>query len=102
VDRVWYLGPEGTAKQTAAVISWMTPGNPGHSYERLDEPKIPVFVASGWQDIVVPTANSVVLWRRIKTSHFHVYPDVGHGFLNEYADMFAEHIKLFLDGDRVM
>jgi pimeloyl-ACP methyl ester carboxylesterase len=102
VDRAGYLGPEGTARHTNAVISWMTPGNPGNSYYRLDELKIPVFVAAGDNDIVVPTANSIVLWRRIKTAHLHIYPDVGHGFLNEYAGMFAQHINLFLDGERVM
>jgi pimeloyl-ACP methyl ester carboxylesterase len=102
VDRAGYLGPDGTARQTAAIVSWLTPGDPGHSYDRLVELKIPVFVASGAEDILVPTANSIVLWRRIKTAHLHVYPDVGHGFLNEYAGMFAEHINLFLDGERVM
>jgi pimeloyl-ACP methyl ester carboxylesterase len=46
-DRAGYLGPEETAKQTSAVVSWMTSGNPGHSYERLGELKIPLFVAAG-------------------------------------------------------
>jgi pimeloyl-ACP methyl ester carboxylesterase len=100
-ERSDYLGPEGTQHQTNTVIAWMTPGNPENSYDRLGELKIPVFVATGDNDIVVPTANSLILWRKIKGSHLHVYPDVGHGFLNEYSTMFAEHIRLFLDAPRV-
>ncbi len=60
-DRSNYVGPEGTARQTNAVIAWMTPGNPGGSYDRLGDLEIPVFVAAGDSDLLVPTANSIVL-----------------------------------------
>ena len=53
-------------------------------------------------DIVVPTMNSVILFKRIRTAHLYIYPDVGHGFLNEYASLFAEHIRPLLDTERVM
>jgi len=101
-DKSDYLGPEGTARQTEAVSTWTPPGAPGGSYDRLGEIQIPVFVASGDDDLLVPTANSITLWRRIKTAHLHIYPDVGHGFLNEYTEMFGEHVIQFLDGERVM
>ena len=100
-DRSGYLGAEGTQRQAEAVIKWMS-GEGETSYERLGELNIPVFVANGDSDIVVPTSNSYVLHQRIPGSHFHIYPDVGHGFLNEYAGLFAEHIRLFLDTERVM
>ncbi|KAI9860987.1 MAG: hypothetical protein M1824_002753 [Vezdaea acicularis] len=101
-DRSGYLGPEGTQHQINSVIAWLTPGTEGGSYDRLAELKIPVFVASGDDDLLVPTESSILLWRKIKTAHLHIYPDTGHGFLNEYAEMFAEHIRLFLDGERVI
>lgn len=34
--------------------------------------------------------------------HLHIYPDTGHGFLNEYAEMFGKHVELFLDMERVV
>ncbi|MCJ1279798.1 hypothetical protein MMC21_007622 [Puttea exsequens] len=101
VDRSQYLGPDGTQRQTEAVMKWIGGEGEG-SYERLGDLKMPVFVASGDDDILVPTANSLMLWRRISGAHLHIYPDVGHGFLNEYAAMFAEHVRLFLDADKVM
>jgi pimeloyl-ACP methyl ester carboxylesterase len=42
---------------------------------------MPVFVANGDTDILVPTANTFVLSSLIKNSHLHIYPDAGHGFL---------------------
>jgi len=100
-ERSNYVGPEGAQRQIDALMSFVT-GGPGGSFERLGEIKIPVFVAGGDNDLLVPTVNSIALWKGIKTAHLHMYPDVGHGFLNEYAEMFAEHVRLFLDGERVM
>ena len=106
-DRSPYLGMEGSMRQAGAVGTWFTPGpNPDNSYSRLGELKMPVMVVNGDDDIVVPTENSIVMYRRIKEGnrncHLHIYPDVGHGFLNEYAVLFAAHIALFLDMEIVV
>jgi pimeloyl-ACP methyl ester carboxylesterase len=106
-DRSPYLHMEGSMKQAGAVGAWFTPGeNPDNSYDRLGELKMPVMVVNGDNDIVVPTENSIVMYRKIKEGnrncHLHIYPDVGHGFLNEYADMFAAHVALFLDMEVVV
>jgi len=102
-DRSDYVGPEGLKQQLKAAIAWGTPGVKGGSFERLHElNRIPVFIANGDNDVLVPTENSILMWRKIKSSHLHIYPDVGHGFLNEYTEMFAEHVRLFLDGEKVM
>jgi len=95
-ERSDYVGPEGVQRQLAAAMKWLG-GADGGSYDRLPEIKIPVFVANGDDDILVPTANSLVLQKRLPGAHLHIYPDTGHGFLFEYAALFAQHIILFLD-----
>jgi pimeloyl-ACP methyl ester carboxylesterase len=105
-DRSPYLNKEQTMRQVTAVGAWQQAGNPDNSYHRLGELKMPVMVVNGDDDIVVPTENSIVMYRKIKEGnrncHLHIYPDVGHGFLNEYAEMFAAHLALFLDMEVVV
>ncbi len=91
-----YVGPEGSARQTQAAVTWNTTKE-GGSYDRLGEITIPVLVANGDSDIIVPTANSWILQRRLPNAYLHIYPDAGHGFIFEYASLFAKHIDTFLD-----
>ena len=106
-DRSPYLDMEGSMRQATALGAWFTPGsNPDNSYDRLGELKMPVMVVNGDDDIVVPTENTIVMYRRImegnRNCHLHIYPNVSHGFLNEYAIMFAAHLALFLDMEVVV
>lgn len=106
-DRSPYVNAEQTARQAGAAGKWFSPGNEeSGSYNRLHELKIPVFIVNGDDDIIVPTENSIVMYKILQKSnsnaHLHIYPDTGHGFLNEYAEMFAAHVALFLDMERVV
>ena len=105
-DRASYVGQEQTARQAEAAGKWFSPDHADSgSYNRLHEIKIPVLVANGDDDIIVPTENSFVLYRQLQkansNAHLSIYSDTGHGFLNEYAELFAAHVALFLDTDRV-
>ncbi|KAL5313716.1 hypothetical protein ACEPPN_018137 [Leptodophora sp. 'Broadleaf-Isolate-01'] len=106
-DRSPYLGPEQTSRQASAAQKWFSAGNEASgSYDRLGELKMPVLVVNGDEDITVPTENSLVLYKKIKEGnrncHLHIYPGTGHGFLNEYAEMFGKHLEIFLDMERVI
>lgn len=85
------------------------------SYNRLGDIKVPTLVANGYgesndtsgfehmadtctEDIMVPTINSFVLSQKIPTAFLLVYPDAGHGFLFQYAELFAKQVNSFLDG----
>jgi pimeloyl-ACP methyl ester carboxylesterase len=50
-------------------------------------------------DVLVPTENSITLWRKLVNAdaQLHLYPDSGHGFLDEYHEHFARLINEFLD-----
>ncbi|XTI91909.1 alpha/beta-hydrolase [Cenococcum geophilum] len=82
-----YLNAEGTGRQIVAVTN----------YYRLGELKMPVFVTNEYNDVLVPTENSWVPLKKISNVHLYIYPDVGHGYLNEYAALFGKHLIMFLD-----
>jgi hypothetical protein len=50
-------------------------------------------------DMLVPHENSYLLWQMLANSdaYLHLYPDSGHGFLNEYHQHFAGMVNAFLD-----
>ncbi|KAK9237499.1 Alpha/Beta hydrolase protein [Lipomyces kononenkoae] len=100
-DRSDYLGPEGTQNQIAAVLKWLGGEfREDGSYDRLGELTLPVFIANGSNDVLVPTENSYVMFTKMVNAeaHLHIFPDSGHGFLNEYASTYSTMVIDFLDG----
>ena len=45
------------------------------------------------------TENSRLLAEHLPNAQLRIYPDSGHGFLDQYPELFAEHVIAFLDGD---
>ncbi|RFN49903.1 hypothetical protein FIE12Z_5802 [Fusarium flagelliforme] len=66
------------------------------AYDRLSEIKIPVLVANGNNDYMIPTSNSYLIYQRVPNGQLILYPNSGHGFLFQYASTFAKHVELFL------
>jgi len=97
-DRAPHLSPEKAKRQTEAFKKFST-SHPENPYERIKELKMPVFVANGDNDLLIPTINSIELAGILPYAHLHIYPNSGHGFLYQYAELFASHVNLFLDGD---
>ncbi|KAF4629666.1 hypothetical protein G7Y89_g8479 [Cudoniella acicularis] len=87
------------AKRQIEAFSKFTEPHPLNPYERIRELALPVFVANGDNDLLILTINSVELARILPHGHLHIYPNSGHGFLYQYAELFAKHIDLFLDGE---
>lgn len=57
-DRSPHLSPEIAKRQSQAWLAFSRP-HPGNPYERIKEFKIPVFVANGENDLLIPTKNSI-------------------------------------------
>ncbi|KAK3358011.1 Alpha/Beta hydrolase protein [Lasiosphaeria hispida] len=93
-------GGKGLQAQGGQIGSWASPeaseGLEG-SFARLATLKIPVFVANGHDDYMVPTVNSFVLQQKVPNGQLIVYPNSGHGFLFQYVALFAQHTLLFLE-----
>jgi pimeloyl-ACP methyl ester carboxylesterase len=97
IDRSHHLSPELAKRQVEAFGKFSAP-HPLNPYERIREIDMPVFVANGDNDLLIPTENSVELARILPNAHLHIYPDSGHGFLFQHAELFASHVALFLGG----
>ncbi|KAJ9603515.1 hypothetical protein H2200_011701 [Cladophialophora chaetospira] len=99
-DRAPLLGEKGTANQAAAVQRWFSGEHREEgSYDQLGSITVPTLVANGSNDLLVPTENSIVLWKGLKNTDatLHLYPDSGHGFLDEYHEQFSRLVNEFLD-----
>ncbi|MEV6648781.1 alpha/beta hydrolase [Amycolatopsis sp. NPDC051371] len=77
--------------QLAAIHRWglETPSD-------LSVIKVPVLVANGDNDRMVPTKNSTDLARRIPDSELVIYPDGGHGGIFQYHREFVPQALEFL------
>lgn len=62
----------------------------------LEKIRIPVLVANGDHDLMVPSENSRDLARRIPNAKLVLYPDAGHGGIFQYHDAFLTEVRAFL------
>ena len=62
----------------------------------LSQYKLPVFVANGDNDRMVPTPNSYDLAKRFKNSEIVIYPDAGHGGIFQNHEAFVKQALAFL------
>ncbi|PHH82551.1 hypothetical protein CDD83_3237 [Cordyceps sp. RAO-2017] len=96
------LGPEAAHRQAVAFAKFMDPRQAQDaSFDRFAELGLPVLIANGSDDLLLPTENSIVMWRKLShaDAQLHLYPDAGHGFLYQYAGPFAALVNRFLDAD---
>ena len=57
----------------------------------------PTLVTNGDNDTMMITENSYLLAHHIPNAQLRIYPDAGHGFLNQDPELFADH-HAFLNG----
>jgi pimeloyl-ACP methyl ester carboxylesterase len=57
---------------------------------------VPVFVANGDDDRMVPTTNTVDMNERFPDSRIVIYPDVGHGGVFQFNEQFVPELVDFL------
>lgn len=88
------VSAKGIGAQLASAKSVGTPET--SLMRRLKELRIPVLVANGMDDIMIPTYKSYVMARELPNARLVLYPDAGHGFLFQYAKEFAQEVLRFL------
>ena len=80
--------------QYDAVCDW---GIPNHSQlQRLSAIGMPVFVANGDGDPMIPPHFSYLLAGLIPQARVKIYPDAAHGFLFQHYAEFARDVDAFL------
>ena len=80
--------------QYDAVCDW---GIPEHgALQRVGAIDVPVFVANGDGDPMIPPRYSYLLAGLLPKAQIKIYPDSGHGFLFQYHAEFATDVRTFL------
>jgi pimeloyl-ACP methyl ester carboxylesterase len=81
--------------QLAAITAWGIPD--ASKLNRLAAIIQPAFVAIGDHDTMMHSENSQLLAERLPNAHLRIYPDANHGFLNQYPELFGDHVRAFLN-----
>ena len=80
--------------QLEAITRWGIP-DPS-KLARLAAIAQPTLVANGDDDPMMITENSRLLAHHLPNAQLRIYPDAGHGFLDQYPQEFADHVNAFL------
>jgi len=64
---------------------------------RAPDLKIPVLVANGVEDVMIPTYQSFALAQALPDATLIVYPDSGHAFMFQFPEAFAAEVNRFLE-----
>lgn len=84
--------PIAFLRQLKAIKAWGL-----QAPQDLESIKIPVLIANGDNDIMVPTVNSTDMARRISGSQLVIYEDAGHGGIFQNYTDFVSKALTFLD-----
>lgn len=91
LDRDKEPTPRAFLRQLAAIKAWGL-----QAPQDLGRIRIPVLVANGDNDIMVPTSNSRDLAQRIPNAELVIYADAGHGGIFQYHAEFVPKALAFL------
>jgi pimeloyl-ACP methyl ester carboxylesterase len=84
--------PQAFLRQLKAIKSWGR-----QAPQDLGSIRIPVLIANGDNDIMVPTENSTDMARRIPGSQLVIYEDAGHGGIFQNYAEFVQKALSFLE-----
>ena len=87
------LSPDLVNRQVAAMDAWHRTG----IGNRLREINVPVFVATGTADIVIPPSNALRLVNAIPGAWLAQFNGGGHAFMAQYPRPLADLINSFLE-----
>lgn len=80
--------------QLQACMKFM--GGENAAWDRLEEIQVPVLVANGAHDVMVPSEHSFAMAKRTKNVTTVIYGDEGHGFLFPHYEDFGKIVLDFL------
>ncbi len=91
LDRDREPTPRAFLRQLRAIKAWGR-----QAPQDLGRIRIPVLVANGDNDIMVPTSNSRDMARRMPNAELVIYDDAGHGGIFQYHGEFVPKALAFL------
>ncbi|KAH7133111.1 Alpha/Beta hydrolase protein [Dactylonectria estremocensis] len=99
-DRCPNVDAANSHRQAIAFAKFMDPKQAKDaSYNRFNELRMPVLIANGAEDLLLPSENSYLMWKMLNKANaqLHLFPNCGHGFLFQYGEEFSKMINDFLD-----
>ena len=96
-DRDAPISKTAAAAQLQAIREWgAVPAT--DRYAMLDRIRQPTLIVHGSKDVVVMPINAFILAQHLPDAQLVMYPDASHGAQSQHADIFLEHVRLFLNG----
>jgi pimeloyl-ACP methyl ester carboxylesterase len=80
--------------QFKAIVNWS--GGADAARPRLKELSMPILVANGATDVMVPSYGSYAISQEAPNAKLVLYPDSGHGFLFQHISEFTHEVMAFL------
>jgi pimeloyl-ACP methyl ester carboxylesterase len=81
--------------ELAAIREWgVIPAK--DRFAMLGKIRQPTLIVHGAKDVVVMPINAFLLAERLPNAQLIMDPDASHGAQSQYADVFLQHVKLFL------
>lgn len=87
------LSPDLVRRQAATINAWHRTGV-GSQVRKIH---VPVLIATGTEDIVIPSSNSLKLANTIPGAWLAQFPRGGHAFMAQYPRVLADLINSFLE-----
>jgi pimeloyl-ACP methyl ester carboxylesterase len=87
---------EASIAELAAIREWgKIPAT--DRFVMLSKIHQPTLVVHGAKDVVVMPINAFLLAQHIPNAQLIMYPDASHGAQSQYAEVFLEHVRTFLN-----
>ena len=67
-------------------------------FAMLGQIRQPTLIVHGNKDVVVMPINAFLLAEHLPNAQLIMYPDASHGAQSQHAEVFLEHVRLFLNG----
>ena len=94
-DRDTPVSKQSALAQLAAIREWgVIPAS--DRFAMLGKIQHPTLIAHGNKDVVVIPINAFLLAEHLPNAQLIMYPDASHGAQSQHADVFLQHVRLFL------
>ena len=95
IDRDVPVSKQSALAQLAAIREWgVIPAS--DRFAMLGKIQHPTLIGHGNKDIVVMPINAFLLAEHLPNAQLIMYPDSSHGAQSQHAEVFLQHVKLFL------